>query len=139
MNIENLIEALGDRAPAEDQTDDGVLAVVRDLVAELDRVNEERDQLRSLADVGRQYHADTVDEAINEGVRAMGDNFDVEHYRTMLKGLTIEAVKRMRDDWARIGDAQFTGGRKTGEGREVEEENERVERPALVPDAAYSA
>lgn len=137
MEIKDLIEALGSRAPADDQTADGILAVVRDLVAELDRASADREQLRGLADIGRQYHADTVETAIAEGVRALGDAFDVEHYRSLLQGLKISAVKRMRDDWARIGDAQFFGGRQTSEGKEDQEA--RVVRPAIVPDAAYSA
>lgn len=67
-------------------------------------------ELRSLAEDGRVYRQALVDEALAEGVRALGAGFDADLYRGVLASASLEQVKRMRDDWRAVGDRMFAGG-----------------------------
>lgn len=70
------------------------------------RINE----LRPLAEDGRAYRQALVDEALAEGVRALGAGFDADVYRGVLASAGLEQIKRMRDDWRAVGDRMFAGG-----------------------------
>lgn len=67
-------------------------------------------ELRLLAEDGRQYRQALVDETLAEGVRAMGKQFNADLYRGLLVSATIPQLRRMRDDWRVMGDNQFAGG-----------------------------
>jgi hypothetical protein len=101
---------------------------IADLTAEVER-------LTPLAEVGRQYRADLVDEALAEGVRAIGAEFAQERYRTILENATPEVMRQMRDDWRSTGDARLKGGR-LSEDEGMSQERQPDNRP-LVPANAY--
>jgi hypothetical protein len=101
---------------------------IADLTAEVER-------LTPLAEDGRQYRADLVDEALAEGVRAIGAEFAQERYRTILENATPEVMRQMRDDWRSTGDARLKGGR-LSEDEGVSQERQPDNRP-LVPANAY--
>ena len=67
-------------------------------------------ELRMLADDGRRYRADLIDEALAEGARGMGKQFSPDLYRTLLDGATVPQIKSLRDQWRTMGDNQFAGG-----------------------------
>lgn len=96
-----------------------------DMTAGLERV------LADAAD-GRQYRADLLEDALAEGVRALGDKFNRATYEGALRTSPLATIRQMRDDWQRTGDARLPGGRLTRDG-------EQTGKPkvALVPDAAY--
>lgn len=97
-------------------TNAGIKTQNHEVVGCIRRLGTELSQLRSLADDGRQYRTDLIEEALAEGVRAHGDEFAQETYRGMLEQSSIEVIKRMRDDWKAIGDKRFLGGRQTEDG-----------------------
>lgn len=103
------------------------------------RLSKENARLVPLADQGAQYRADTIKDALAEGVRALGTlgkEFPAETYAKMLENAEIGHIKRMRDDWKRQGDIVFVGGRQT-----VDDE-QQAPPPAPsggVPDAAYKS
>lgn len=96
---------------------DSLINTIRQMSDALEQARQETSGLRVLADIGRQYRADLVSEALEEGVRAHGEEFDQETYRALLESETtsLETIKRFRADWKRIGDQTFSGGRKTTE------------------------
>lgn len=57
--------------------------------------------LRTLADEGRRYRADLLEDALREGKLAQGDSFSEAAYRQLLEDAPIETLKRVRDDWRR--------------------------------------
>lgn len=92
------------------------------------------EQLKPQARDGEQYRQDLIAEALGEGVRALGEHFSAETYEGLLRGASLEVVKRMRDDWQRQGDTVFAGVRRT------REQNEPPEAEASdVPARAYRA
>lgn len=99
------------------------------------RLVDEIERLAPLAEDGRQYRADLVDEALAEGVRAIGAEFAQERYRTILENSTIEVIRQMRDDWRKTGDARLKGGRQS-EDEAAPQERQPDSRP-LVPESAY--
>lgn len=101
-------------------------ATVRWLCDELQR-------LRPLADEGRTYRADLVDQALREGVRAQGDGFPIETYRALLAGAPIDQVKQIRDSLKAKGDERFPGGRQT------EDTAERSATNGTVPEIPAAA
>lgn len=70
-------------------------------------------ELEPQAADGRAYREDMIADALANGVRASGEDFDKETYEQLLRNAPLATIKRMRDDWQRIGDTNFPGGRKT--------------------------
>lgn len=86
---------------------------------------------------GVQYRKDLVDEALAEGVRAYGDKFDAETYRSMLEGAKLDVIKRMKSDWAAVGDGRFAPGRQSrDEGEPAPNGNQR--KTNRLPDEAFA-
>src|SRR6185503_11033140 len=86
-----------------------------ELQAEVDKIA----GIRSLADDGAAYRKDLIDEAVQEGVRAHGNDFKQEHYRGLLEKSPLETIKTMRDDWKRTADTKLPGGRQTVDGEDA--------------------
>lgn len=85
---------------------------------------------------GRQYRADLIAEALAEGVRAQGQDFDKPTYEGMLTNAPVATIKRMRDDWKRIGDERLAGGRKSVDDDQTPQDKP-AERVSYVPASAY--
>jgi len=63
---------------------------------------------------GDQYRSDLLTEALAEGVRAEGNDFDADHWRTALENEPLDFIKKQRDVWTKS--AKATPGRKTEDG-----------------------
>jgi hypothetical protein len=115
-------------AAGQPENSDPVEAI-RTLGAEVTR-------LRPLADDGRRYRADLVEEAISEGVRAFGNGFAVERYTALLErdATTLDEIKGFRDDWRALVDGTVPTGRAI---KETSTEKPRGATPA-APDAAFA-
>lgn len=93
-------------------------------------------ELSPLAEDGRAYRTDLISEAIADGVRAYGESFDAEMYGEVLRSATLLVIKRMKADWAKVGDKTFTGGRQTtDEGEQAKAQPARK----VVDESAYKA
>ena len=115
-------------------------AAVRWLNEELARAIGDRDralgqvaELQPLADQGRAYREELVNQAVVEGVRAMGEAFPEETYRAMLGNAPLEHIRQVRDTFAEQAAARFPGGRQT---RDKNEESGKPQKRA-IPAAAY--
>lgn len=127
MDFEQIVEDVRG-ALAETGADESleVHEQVRWLASEIAR-------LQPLANDGRQYRTDLIADALKEGVRAMGEGFNQEAYRTLLENSSLEAIKQLRSDWAAVAAKRWPHGRQTNEG------NEPTQTPReLVPDSAYT-
>jgi hypothetical protein len=113
----------------------GEVNTLRTKVTELEKNSTTEPELRKLADEGRAYRNDLIEQAIEQGVRANGADFAQEQYKGILETSSLEVIKRMRDDWKTLADKTLQGGRKTVDG----EENPTAP-PATnhVPDAAFA-
>jgi len=130
-DTENILSEVWDicRNAGAPEEHDTALSAVNWLAGEAER-------LRPLADEGRQYRSDLIEDALAEGVRAMGDQFPAETYRGMLKRAGLESIKALRDQWAAMAARQLPGGRQTTD----TDETPPVRQPESdVPDAAYVA
>lgn len=74
---------------------------------------EERARLIPLAEDGRAYREDLIEQAVLEGKRAMGAEFQIDLYTPVLQASGIPVIKRMRDDWKVVADKTFPKGRQT--------------------------
>src|SRR5690606_5129371 len=126
-----------DESPAP--RDEAPDAAVRWLSEQLAQVTQDRDaarqevaRLQPLADQGREYRAHLVEEAVAEGVRAMGTAFPEETYRAMLADASLEHIKQMRDAFAVKAAERFPGGRQT-----QDERSDGKKPKSEVPAAAY--
>jgi hypothetical protein len=109
---------------------------VEQLRASISGFEKELAELQPLADNGRAYRADLIDEALAEGVRAMGDDFPMETYRGMLEVASLGHIKQIRDALRGQADERLPGGRHTVD----DDENEDGAAKSVdlsVPDAAY--
>ena len=96
----------------------------------------EIERLKPLADDGRAYRADLIADALAQGVRALGQTFAEETYRTVLAGAPIETIKRLRDDWQTVGDGRFPVGALIQPPKTTGQTNGH-RASAAVPDYAY--
>ncbi|MDU9695155.1 hypothetical protein O0Q50_28565 [Priestia aryabhattai] len=71
-------------------------------------------QLKVEAEQGRQYAADLVDQAVAERVRAQGDGFNAEAYKTMLvRAADLDYIKSEIESYKEMAGQRFTPGRHT--------------------------
>jgi hypothetical protein len=96
-------------------------------------------QLKKEAQQGRRYLADVIDNAVAARVKAQGDTFNADSYRTMLTmSGDIDHIKEEIDSYERLAKARFTGGRQT-ENPEIpkkdEDETDNDQEKRLDPDA----
>lgn len=82
---------------------------------------------------GAQYRNDLVQQALEEGVRAQGGEFDRSLYETLLKDAPLSVVKRMRDDWKKTADLLIPTGRKSKD----EGDAPCTPTTSVVPDSAF--
>lgn len=117
---------------------EGVLITdaVKWLADDYARLKKANDELGPLAVQGKQYRADTIKDALAEGVRALGKDFHSETYERMFESADVAHIQRMRDDWKRQGDLIFKGKRKTVDGEE-QSTTTTTAPVSAVPDAAY--
>lgn len=94
-------------------------------------------ELEGPAADGVQYRNDLIEEALAEGVRARGDQFNREVYEQNLRSSNIAYIKTMRDDWKAAGDARFPGGRKTSDSHEPKDKKAAKTAADRVPDSAF--
>jgi hypothetical protein len=96
---------------------------------QLNEAQAEIARLQPLADQGRAYRDELVNQAVAEGVRAMGEAFPEETYRAMLTGAPLEHIRQVRDTFAAQGDARFPGGRQTVDLPTVDDNKPQRETP----------
>lgn len=118
------------RSLVEVATDDEVVAAVETLKR---RVSE----LEPQATDGRAYRADLIAEALAEGVRAQGKDFDQPTYEAMLTTAPLATIKRMRDDWKRTGNERLQGGRVSVD--ESQAPDQQTKPVSHVPASAFAA
>ncbi|MFP5116164.1 hypothetical protein ACSU64_28040, partial [Bacillaceae bacterium C204] len=81
-------------------------------------------QLKKEAQTGRRYVADVIDTAVAARVKAQGDTFNADSYRSMLSmSADIDHIKDEIDSYERLAKQRFVGGRQT-EPEELEPKND---------------
>ncbi len=109
-------------------TGDDVISGVRWMAQQLQA-------LRGLADDGRAYRSDLIDQALAEGVRAQGAAFPQESYKAMLENASLDNIKRVLSSFKEAASQRFEGGRQTEPGREDKGQTEEIARPNVPPGA----
>ncbi len=151
--VEELIEAAEADGYSYSQESEPMneLDEIRALLAELEPQGEtvieqvrwligQNANLSDLADQGRAYRADLIEQALTEGVRANGNDFDRDTYQRILEVAEVATITRMRDDWRQLADAQLGGGPQlNGEGGEGQEyrEVDLLNHEVATPDSVY--
>ena len=136
--VDEIRQAVTDSGAPEGTT---LAASVRWLNEQLAAVTGERDaalgevaELQPLAEQGREYRNHLIDEAVAEGVRAMGTAFPEETYRAMLESASLEHIRKVGETFAEKAAERFPGGRQTRD----EKKEEGKKQPAReIPMAAY--
>lgn len=75
-----------------------------------DKIVELADEVANLetdAKVGREYKAEKIEDAIAAGIRANGNEWKADDYKTMLEACNIDQVKMFLADLTKQGDAKF--------------------------------
>ena len=96
-----------------------------DIIPEELRSTEKITELLEAADHGRQYKKDLIDQALEEGVRAQGNDFDKEHWENYLGSQSdLKVIRDTIDSFRKMADAKLKAGRKTKDGEEPPEGDE---------------
>lgn len=107
-----------------------------ELARDLAEARAEIARLTPLADDGRVYRADLVEQALHEGIRAYGNAFPVETYREMLTTQSLDGIKRIVALHREAADKAIPTGRTSVD------RAEKAPAPTPkndVPDAAFAA
>lgn len=118
------------------QDEGSELERLRELEPKLTAANAKVKELEPQAEDGRAYRDDLIATALDEGVRAHGDQFSTETYESVLRSSSIATIKRMRDDWAATGDQRLAGGRQSTD--DAADSAGKTKQRARVPQKAYS-
>lgn len=73
------------------------------------------------ADLGKRYRDNTIAEAIAEGIRARGNAFREETYRSMLERLDMDQIETIRDDFRAEADEKMAPTRRVTESDDIRE------------------
>ena len=95
-------------------------------------------ELEPKARDGELYRENLIADTLAEGVRAFGETFDADAYKTLLNGVTLDIVKRMHADWRKVGDQLFEGGRKTVDSSAEPEASDATETKTKQHSIAYA-
>ncbi len=136
--VEAVRQALAEtRAPEGVTLEAAVRGLGRQLAeaqGELERSRAEVARLQPLADQGRAYRDELINQAVAEGVRALGETFPEETYRAMLANAPLEHIRQVRDTFAAQAAERFPGGRQTQDAPKNGSDNEPQRQ---TPVAAY--
>jgi hypothetical protein len=94
-------------------------------------------ELEPQAEEGRQYRKDLIAEALAEGVRAYGNDFDKETYESTLNSSPLTVVKRMKADWKKTADTVLPAGRASLDDV-AEEAPKKPVKNEYLPDGAFA-
>ena len=112
--------------------------LLRQHAAEVADLRQQVAGLTPLAEDGRTYRADLIEQTIAEGVRALGDAFPQDVYREMLAQAAIPHIKQVRQSFEEKAAAVFPGGRQTQVKPQQKEGGDGQQRPAFkIPAEAY--
>ena len=93
------------------------------------KVEEQKDEIADLqsdAEDGKAYRQARIDEAIKQGNRAYGDNFDEEYHRAYYGDMPLEKLETHIAQNKKKGDAVLPAGRSTTDTHEPPPEREKV-------------
>lgn len=93
--------------------------------------------LRQMIADGKAYRAATIDEALLQGVRLMGDGFDKDGTLALFDSANVESIRKMAEQWKSGADKLFPAGRQTVDEAPVEREIESNTASEMIPDAAF--
>lgn len=136
-NVRAALAAAG-MDPVEIKVGDDAITSITKIGEEAARLRSENTRLAAQAEDGKLYRNDLVASALEEGVRAQGDSFRAEEYKTILEALPLTAIKRMRDDWQEAARKIFAGGRATHDGR-ADDDTKKGSGKSVTPLSAYRA
>jgi hypothetical protein len=96
-------------------------------------------KLEALAAEGKEYRAALIEQAVEARVRAQGNAFDVDAYRTVLEAQPLEYIRQEIAAWEKMVRKVFEPGRVVGDviGRGAREEEKKA--PPKKPATAYKA
>lgn len=91
---------------------------VTSLREQVETLRDEKADLVADAEDGRAYRQARVDEAIKQGNRAHGDEFDEEYHREYYADLPMDKLEKAIASNKKIGDAALPAGRSTSDDHE---------------------
>lgn len=115
------------------------LTSLRAVKETLQQAQKKVEELTPLADDGRAYRTDLVNEALVHGVRAFGEKFAKELYADILNRSSLTAIKQLSGDWQTIGDSRLAGGRQSEDKGDKAPEAETKQPTQRIPSNAYKA
>ena len=128
--VEKLRDALGLKDVRSTDDPDAVLEKAKEEVTDIrGQVETQRDEIADLqadAGDGKAYRDARVDEAIKQGNRAYGDDFDEEYHREYYGDMPLEKLEEHIAQNQKKGDAALPAGRSTTDTHEPPPEKEKV-------------
>ena len=133
QQVTQLRDAVGLKDVRSTDDPDDVLEKVKTEVGDLrDTVETQKDEIADLtkaAEDGKAYREARVEEAIKQGVRAYGDEFDEEYHREYYGDMPLEKLETHIAQNKKKGDTALSGGRSTTDDHEPPpERNKRTPR-----------
>ena len=131
--VEKLRDALGLKDVRSTDEPDAVLEKAKEEVTDLrGQVETQRDEIADLqadAGDGKAYREERVEEAIKQGIRAYGDDFDEEYHREYYGDMPLEKLETHIAQNKKKADAALPAGRSTTDDHEPPpERNKRTPR-----------
>jgi hypothetical protein len=97
-------------------------STVGGMADEIRRLRRRAAGLEREASDGRLLRKALLEEALQEGVRAMGNDFNRTLYESTLSAASVEFLQQQRNDWRRMANKDLAPGRTTTDGAEEPEQ-----------------
>lgn len=131
-----VVDSAKTEAPKKDEKED-LLTIAKVEVVEILGKEYDADAILSLAKEGIRYREELVQDTLEWGVRAMGNDFAIDAWRQLLSepGRTIDAIKDFREQFKKQAEASIPTGRVTNPAIQEKEAPKGDE----IPDEAFKA
>ena len=112
-----------------DEPDEALQKLQTEVTGLRQKNEEQKDEIADLqadAEDGKAYREARIEEAIKQGNRAYGDDFDEEYHREYYGDMPLEKLEEHIAQNLKKGDAALPAGRSTTEGHEPSPENDKA-------------
>ena len=111
--VDALVEKAVEKYAAENKADKDPLYMTHEQAVEKLGKELHADEVLRFAKEGIDYHAECVEEATKEGVRALGNDFPAETWKATFATMSTKQIKDIASTWHKQAKEEIPAGRKT--------------------------
>ena len=122
-----------ERLPKVEKERDELKTKVEERDTELTELKTDSEEKETLIELGKEARTELIKLAVDEGSRALGDDFDKEAKTAFLEKQNLATVREWKENWEAIAKKRFPGGRQSTD----PDPDPDLEEFSEIPDSVY--